>query len=832
MKRDFFPERPDNSPKIYAYTENTPEYKDLIKIGYTARSLDERMKEHYPTKGPTNIKRYEVLLLESSMRNDGSYFLDKDVHKVLIENGYKNVGGEWFNCKINDVKSAIISLKENIKFDKKRNKNFDLRPEQKDAINKTTKYFKNFHSLEKKTPHFLWNCKMRFGKTFATYKLALKMKWKKILILTFKPAVENSWREDLFSHINFKEWQFISKDTNSYNDIDKSKPFACFASFQDFLGKNSAGGIKIKNKWAHKIKWDCIVLDEYHYGSWRETAKELYEHEEKREQVLAVGEGIESWDENISPLKTSHYLYLSGTPFRAIESGEFIEEQIFNWTYSDEQNAKNNWKDKNSPYKSLPRMVMMTYQLPEQITQITSTGEFNEFDLNVFFKATGEKDKSEFLYKNEVQKWLDLIRGSGFENIYDSLKLGISKPVLPFSDTRLLNALSHTFWFLPSVSSCYAMKNLLIERQNTFFQDYEVIVCAGAEAGIGVKSVKPVLEKMHNPQKSKSITLSCGKLTTGVTIKPWTGIFMLRNTTSPETYFQSAFRVQSPWTIPLENKNDVNEELIIKGECYVFDFAPNRALRLITEYSTRLDINDKNPVSKIDEFIKFLPVLCFDGSSMRQINANEVLDYGMLGTSGSQLARKFESARLVNVDDMTLKRLLDSPDILNALMNNVEGFRNLNSDLEKIINKSEKINKIKKNDKDDKLSKKDKKELSDEEKEIKSKRKLFQEKLQKLSTRIPVFMYLTDYREETLKDVITKIEPGLFNKVTGISVKIFEKMVSIGLFNSTRMNSAVFAFKRYENSSLEYAGGFRKNKLSEVGLFDTKISPEEFLNSD
>ena len=216
---------------------------------------------------------------------------------------------------------------------------------------------------------------------------------------------------------------------------------------------------------------------------------------------------------------------------------------------------------------------------------------------------------------------------------------------------------------------------------------------------------------------------------------------------------------------------------------------------------------------------------------MRSLNADEVLAYGMLGTSGSQLARKFESARLVNVTDEILKRLLDNQDILNALMN-IEGFRNLNTDLEKIINKSEKINKIKKNNKDDKLSKKDKKELSDEEKEIKSKRKRFQEKLQKLSTRIPVFMYLTDYREEKLEDVITKIEPGLFSKVTGISVKIFEKMVSIGLFHSTLMNSAVFAFKKYENSSLEYAGGFRKNKIGEVGLFDTKISTEEFVNSD
>jgi hypothetical protein len=255
------------------------------------------------------------------------------------------------------------------------------------------------------------------------------------------------------------------------------------------------------------------------------------------------------------------------------------------------------------------------------------------------------------------------------------------------------------------------MKNLLMERQNIFFQEYDIIVCAGSAAGIGVKSIKPVLNKMNNPLKSKSITLSCGKLTTGVTIKPWSGIFMLRNTTSPETYFQSAFRVQSAWTIQIENKTNSLEELIIKKECYVFDFAPNRALRLITDYSCRLDINEKNPEAKIDEFIKFLPVLCFDGSSMRQINANEVLDYGMFGTSGSQLARKFESARLVNVDDMTLKRLLSSPELLDALMN-IEGFRNLNVDLEKIINKSDKINKIKKNNQDDKISKKD---LSDDE---------------------------------------------------------------------------------------------------------------------
>ena len=820
-----FPTRPELSPKIYAYTENKPEYKNLIKIGYTTRSVEDRMKEHFPTKGPDGISKFQILYIENAMRSDGTFFKDIDVHKSLKNNGIKNVGGEWFKCTIQQLKSAVISIQNKTSLDFSRTLNFNLRPEQKEAIKKTSNYFKNYKAIEHKTPHFLWNCKMRFGKTFTTYKLSEKMGWKKILILTFKPAIENSWKEDLGSHLDFKDWQFLSKTTISYNEIDKSKPFVCFASFQDFLGKNSSGGIKLKNKWAHKINWDCIVLDEYHYGSWRDTGKELYEGESKKEMQSSLGEGQESWDENISPLKTDHYLYLSGTPFKAIESGEFIEEQIYNWTYTDEQNAKSEWIGADNPYFSLPKLVMMTYQLPSSITKITDSGEYNEFDLNTFFLAEGDDSEAKFKHENEVQKWLDLIRGTGFENIYDSLKLGVSKPVLPFNNVNLLNILTHTFWYLPSVSSCWAMKNLLSKKQNSFYHDFEIIVCAGTKAGIGVKALKPVQDKMSDPLQSKTITLSCGKLTTGVTVKPWSGIFMLRNTQSPESYFQAAFRVQSPWTL----KDDFNNEKILKEECYVFDFAPNRALKLITDYSCRLNINDNNPEEKVEEFIKFLPVLCFDGTSMKKINAQEVLDYSMVGTTGSQLAKKFESSKLVNVDDLTLKRLMNNQKAIDALMN-VEGFRSLNSDIEKIINRSDEIKKIKKNNTDNEIGKREKKQLSDAEREQKSLRKKIQEKLQKLSTRIPVFMYLTDFREQTLKDVITQLEPSLFKKVTGLSIKDFELLLTLGVFNSTLMNSAVFSFKRYENASLYYAGGYTKYQPKEIGLYDTVISTDELKN--
>ena len=319
---------------------------------------------------------------------------------------------------------------------------------------------------------------MRFGKTFAAYKLALEMKWTKVLVLTFKPAVQSAWEEDLLTHIDFEGWQFINRNGMSFEESDQSKPFVCFGSFQDFLGKNSAGGIKPKNEWVHTINWDCVILDEYHYGAWRERAKELFEGEENKEQKLQEGEGISFFKEENMPISTNFYLYLSGTPFRAISTGEFIEEQIFNWTYSDEQNAKNKWVGDKNPYSSLPRMVLMTYKVPDYISEIASEGEFDEFDLNTFFSAKYEEEASEFVYKDEVQKWLDLIRGQNLESIKQNLKLKEKKPPYPFSDSRLLSLLSHTFWYLPNVSSCYAMKNLLSERQNSFFHGYKIIVAA------------------------------------------------------------------------------------------------------------------------------------------------------------------------------------------------------------------------------------------------------------------------------------------------------------------------------------------------------------------
>ncbi|MCS7073327.1 MAG: GIY-YIG nuclease family protein [Bacteroidia bacterium] len=830
----FFPSRPSVNPTIYAYElPNDSTRKGQLKIGYTDRDAQTRIKEQV---GATRVE-YRIVLEESAMRADGSIFTDKTVHAVLRRDGIKNPDGEWFVCTLNQLRKAIHEIKTGECTEENRVQTFGMRPEQQAAVAKTMAYFKRFKQENpNQTPHFLWNAKMRFGKTFTTYQLAKHMDWKRLLVLTFKPAVEDAWREDLVSHVDFKGWQFVSKqETVTY---DGKQPVVCFGSFQDYLGTQNDGSIKVKNEWVHKTEWDCVVFDEYHFGAWREKAKDLFGKDTDAEKEIEEYKELEKKGfsdedrvdvlEGILPIKAHHFLYLSGTPFRAINSGEFIEEQIFNWTYSDEQRAKENWNeaDGENPYASLPRMVLLTYQLPESITKVAELGEFDGFDLNVFFKAVGEGNKARFLYEDDVQKWLDLIRGSFQEQIVDTLKLKSEKPPLPYSDVRLKSVLNHTLWFLPSVAACYAMANLLKKRNNQFYHDYKVIVAAGPEAGIGVKALEPLLTAMHDPLESKTITLTCGKLTTGVSVKPWTGIFMLRNSSSPETYFQAAFRVQTPWVIKNPDSKSPNKEEILKQECYVFDFAPNRALKQIAEYACSLNINESNPEKNVQEFINFLPVLAYDGSSMKQIDAAGILDIAMSGTTATLLARRWESALLVNVDNNTLQRLMNNPEAMQALMN-IEGFRNLNQDIETIINKSDKIKKAKQEG-TDKLNEKKKKELTKEEKEYKSLRKQIQEKLIKFATRIPVFMYLTDYRERSLKDVITKLEPKLFRKVTGINVKDFELLVSLGVFNSALMNDAVYKFKRYEDASLEYTG-INKHAGEGIGLYDTSLTSQEYL---
>jgi hypothetical protein len=834
--------KPDARPKIYAYSIDDKHHIGLLKVGQTTRDVKKRISEQLRTAA---IKNYIIELDEDAVRNDGSVITDHEVRANLIRKGFDNPMLEWIRCTVKDVKTVITELQTYQRVSGTHHDTFEMRDEQAMAVSKTYDYFQSIWEEDSdSTPRFLWNAKMRFGKTFTSYQLAKKLKAKKILVVTFKPAVEDAWQTDLESHKDFDGWQYLSRSSGGDpSKISNSTPFVYFGSFQDFLGKDVNGNIKPKNEWIHVINWDLVIFDEYHFGAWRESAKELFASDEDRlqkheqlqdepknlkDQIAELNEPLGS-EKDFLPITTKAYLYLSGTPFKALSSGEFIEEQIFNWTYTDEQRAKDDFSKKypnlRNPYASLPQMRLLTYQMPDELLAVASGGEFYEFDLNAFFEASGTEKSAQFKHKSDVQKWLDIIRGGHTPHAAELLKAA-SRPPFPYSDVRLLPYLQHSFWFLPNVASCYAMANLLSERHNTFWHDYKLIVAAGANAGIGLDALPPVRKVIGKGFDTKSITLSCGKLTTGVTVAQWSSILMLRNLKSPETYFQAAFRVQSPWSVKNPNGDNPNEEEILKPVCFVFDFAPTRALRQLSEYGIGLAPNEANPENAVKDLVSFLPVLAYDGANMTQIDAGGILDIAMAGTSATLLARKWESALLVNVDNETLRRVLESPEAM-AAVERIEGWRSLGDNIiETIINKGDKIKELKGKSKEGSITPQEKRELSAEEKEYKSKRKLVQEKLIKFATRIPAFMYLTDFRENTLQDVITKLEPELFLTVTGLTVKDFHLLVQLKVFNTEQMNQAVFAFRRYEDASLSYTGIDSHPGLSHYGLFTTVVAVE------
>ena len=837
---EIFAPKPDANPRIYAYSINSDSHVGLLKIGQTTRSVKERIAEQLKTAAID----FKIELDESAARDKGPTITDHAVRAALIKRGFENRTLEWMKCTAADVQAVLTELRSGQKLSTHRYETFPPRQEQAEAVDKTYLYFQSIWREDPNAvPRFLWNAKMRFGKTFTTYQLAKKLGAKRVLVVTFKPAVEDAWQTDLESHVDFEGWQYLSRKSESDpSQINKRKPVVYFSSFQDLLGRDkNTGAIKPRNEWLHTINWDLVVFDEYHFGAWRDTARELFEGEEdaKREEKLEYDASLSDVNEDLShlsvseaiflPITTRAYLYLSGTPFKALATGEFIEEQIFNWTYTDEQRAKVDFTDNNpgkrNPYYALPQMRLLTYQMPDELLAIASAGEFDEFDLNEFFSATGRGGKATLKHKADVQKWLEIIRGSYVPQTIDSLKTG-TRPPFPYSDSRLLPYLQHSFWFLPNVAACDAMDNLLREKHNTFWHSYKIILAAGSQAGIGLDAVPPVRRAIGSGFQTKTITLSCGKLTTGVTIPQWASILMLRNLQSPETYFQAAFRVQSPWSIKNPNGDNPNEEEVLKPICFVFDFAPTRALRQLSDYGIGLSPGETNPELAVKELVSFLPVLAYDGANMTQIDAGGILDIAMAGTSGTLLARKWESALLVNVDNDTLRRVLNSPEAM-AAVERIEGWRALGDNIiETIINKNEKVKELRTKGKNEGLSRREKKELSDEEKEYKSKRKLVQEKLIKFATRIPAFMYLTDFRENTLQDVITKLEPDLFHAVTGLTVSDFYLLVRLKVFNTERMNHAVFAFRRYEDASLRYTGIDSHKDLTHYGLYDTVIAKD------
>ena len=779
-----------NYPSVYAFTfKGDYEIRPwnhrsggcgLIKVGYTTRSVEERVNEQVH-----GVEQPIILMDQVALTDAGDTFADHAVHERLRSNGAHQFDGEWFETTLDEVQIAVAEVKRGGRVSAPND--FPMRPEQQTAVEVTATYFRS--QDDPKARHFLWNAKMRFGKTFTTYQLALEMGWKRVLILTYKPAVEDAWRTDLETHQDFESWQFIGKGEH-WDEIDESRPYVWMVSFQDIRGKDSSGHIKERLEAAHLVDWDCIVLDEYHFGAWNAAAKELYDADQSRsgdDLDVYAPDTLQQREE--MPLNAHHWLYLSGTPFRALAEGEFDEDQIFNWTYSDEQASKRRWSgaSEDNPYAELPQLVMLTYRIGDSARKRAENTFDDEFDLNTFFSAEGKKQDARFKKEDDVQDWLDWLHqkqvpGDG------------NGDAPPFADRNVLPALSHSVWHLPDVASCYAMYELLQRPCNAFFQDYKIICAAGPGAGIGVKALEPARQAMGDGTRTRTITLTCGKLLTGVTVPQWGAIFMLRDTQSAETYFQAAFRVQSPWSV--RNISSPSRPHVIKHQAYVFDFAPNRALNMIHGYCSRLSKGvHESPQDEVREFLNFLPVLAYDDGQLRQLDETALMDMGASGIGAVMLARRWQSPRMVNLNREALAAILDNEDLLCSL-ENMEAFRRLRQYAQRIVNTDDAIKRVKREG-GSKSS-----ELKSAERDAKKKRKSIEDALLKFLCKVPVFMYLTDYREEALVDIIRSIEPELFTKVTGLSIADFDVLCEIGVFNTQVLNPAIYAFRRQESFHL------------------------------
>lgn len=796
----------------------------LIKVGHTTQAKARiRIKQQLGTAYP-DLEGVEILHEEAAVREDGSEFTDHEVHDALVAAGVRRPGGEWFEATLDDVRAAINEVKLGHAFDANRTQTFRMRPEQERAVEQSTEYFRK-HATDERRPKFLWNAKMRFGKTFATYHLAKRMGWSRVLVLTYKPAVQTAWRDDLLSHVDFSGWHFVDRETPTEKAeelLRGASPVVRFASFQDLTGRSSDGYVKAHNESIYATPWDCIVLDEYHFGAWRASARELYDPVD-----ADLADEDPAWDVEEEGLEASCYLYLSGTPFRAVTNGEFTEDAIFNWTYVDEQAAKETWQesDGSNPYLMLPQMKMYTYKLGSDAVAYAEDGEFSGFSLSEYFQAERvapdgkgtEREAFKFEDETRVSEFLKMLRGK----LSEQMKMQVvasQKAPFPYESPDFSKAIRHSVWYLPDVASCNAMAAML--RDDGFFSDFEIVVAAGDKAGQGAEAKPPVeaaIAKATKEGRSGSITLSCGKLMTGVTIPEWGAILMLRSLQAPESYFQAAFRVQSPWAF-LDAEGVLE---VIKPTCYVFEFDPNRALSLLAGYGARLaGESGETPREAIGKLLNYLPIFGFAGGSMVKLDATEVLDWATAGVGATALANQWNSPLLVEVNEQTLESVLEHPELLETL-SQIEHFRVLVDNAEKVITSTKLLRKAKREQGGELDS-----EQARLQEETNRQRQEIREKLQKFLTRIPVFMYATDFREEALKHVIESLDPVLFERVTGLTIEDFKLLSDLGLFNARNMDDAIFQFRQFERASLRYAEEEEETtdgQLGRVGLWERKL---------
>ncbi|MDD4096819.1 MAG: DEAD/DEAH box helicase family protein, partial [Oscillospiraceae bacterium] len=612
------------SPTIYAYvTPDDTSKKGWVKIGYTDRDANTRIKEQTHTAG---IK-YKILWSHDARFDGGDYFTDDDFHWYLVQSGivrgkHGDTGrlSEWFYFGEGNETQANELFKRFVFKDYSRigtpaeGTPYQLRSEQADAVSRTLAYMKS----GKMPADFLWNAKPRFGKTLATYDFIRRSGFQHVLIVTNRPAIANSWYDDFEKFIKWQEpnMLFISEtdalkktralsraeylEVVSKSDSEYHKQFKqiAFVSLQDLKGSASFGGYLPKLEWVAGIKWDLLVVDEAHEGV--DTSKT---------------------DWAFSRIIRSFTLHMSGTPFKAIASSKFRTEQIFNWSYADEQEEKKNWdyNKGSNPYEPLPQLNMFTYQLSgmieEKLLEGQTIGETTydfAFDLNEFFAV--EDAKTTFKHEKDVKRWLERLT---------------KNEKYPFSTPALRKELKHTFWLLDRVASAKALAKLLSD--DAAFMHHKIIIAAGDGKDLNEEAEDFVSnEKSYDKvrkaiaENEYTITISVGQLTTGVTIPEWTAVMMLSNIASPALYMQAAFRSQNPWSY------EKNGKYYKKENAYIFDFAPDRTLLMFDDFANKLlgngSASEKDRSENIKRLLNFFPVIGEDEhGTMVPLDAAQVL---------------------------------------------------------------------------------------------------------------------------------------------------------------------------------------------------------------
>lgn len=795
--------------ELYAYTTPTYREKGLVKVGHCQIGRHAtRIQEQFGTANPEQPDYILIGELPGGLE-------DRHIHAQLIRNGFRKVedspGREWFHATFDDVRRAY----NEVVFGSSRALNHKLRHEQAEAIERAKKWFLNGYAPEiyRAATHpgrFLVNAKMRFGKCFTSVHLAKALGAKNTLIVTYKPDVIGEWIDTVNEQVDFDGWTGIraKRKTDRPNDpcLDDdgrfpkcAGPVVLCVSLQD-LSIDGDGKTKDRLKSIPMIDWDLLIYDEVHYGSRTERAEWI-----------------------LSSLKFSRRLDLSGTPFRLIEQDDFCAQQVFTYSYLDEQRNKRE-EIANDPiskgelvYRQMPDLNISTIEVTEaDIAQQLDTFETDDFgfSLNVLF----ETHEGRFIHEGAVDHFLEGLTKAGHDaraiSVFGKLGQQLGVP-----------ATRHTVWWLNRVDSVSALISKL--EKHPYFSRFELINASGSggsddESDSVVAREKTAIEAKinevnSNPTKLGTITLTCGRFLTGVTVKEWDSILILNDVRSAESYFQAIFRVQSAWY-------DAKARNVVKPHAWIFDFAITRCLRIVYEcgsniadqidqlesYEQRADHNKDNLEITVGGLCDTLNIKRFIEGSLNSLPTTAKDIFEVLNHEGSRLslARRITSNVLVNFG--SLKLLEENPDLL-EILKKVKGYRTQDvnaldvSELVQIGIDAEKLDQIR-NDSD--LSPEEKDAAleefveKEEDKERQSRKKWFATQIKRLAICMADFIYMTYEREYNIDDVIQTKSPQFFKVMTGISKDEFVLLCEHGFINRFALNRIVREFKDQEETSL------------------------------